>query len=216
MVEIVEPPPHLLVDAYDTFIQTYRDSLSGQPFEFPFKLNKLGFSYNQLVNTFLPSFVAWNKTKTKVFVAMRATDFTLGGIDFQVQLFPDEPANRTLYPVSGAFTFSENAKPSVSELMNTIYNIFRVNNLSAYLTNLSPRFSSSLSSSSSTMFESKGLSGPPCGTPSLRLFNFPSISIGLRRNLQIFQPHSIDTCRTLVLPYSLVRHVHVFFTKYLF
>src|ERR1041384_6876564 len=39
---------------------------------------------------------------------------------------------------------------------------------SAYRQNLCPRLSSSLSSSSSRMFDSNGDSGPPCGVPSLR------------------------------------------------
>src|SRR5690606_19355666 len=46
---------------------------------------------------------------------------------------------------------------------------------SAYRTNLCPLLSNSLSSSSSTMFESRGLNGPPCGVPSVVFDTTPLI-----------------------------------------
>src|SRR5690554_8210184 len=46
---------------------------------------------------------------------------------------------------------------------------------SAYRTNLCPLLSNSLSSSSSTMLDSSGLNGPPCGVPSNVLDTTPLI-----------------------------------------
>ena len=45
---------------------------------------------------------------------------------------------------------------------------------SAYLTNLCPLCSSSLSSSFSMTFPQSGLNGPPCGTPSMLAWKLPS------------------------------------------
>jgi len=50
---------------------------------------------------------------------------------------------------------------------------------SAYLQNLCPLFSSSLSNSSSIMFASNGLNGPPCGVPSALVTETPLIRIPL-------------------------------------
>src|SRR5690625_1469467 len=56
---------------------------------------------------------------------------------------------------------------------------------SAYRTNLFPLASNSLSSSSSTMFESSGLKGPPCGVPSSVLETTPLIMTPACRYLRI-------------------------------
>ena len=52
---------------------------------------------------------------------------------------------------------------------------------SAYLQNLCPLFSSSLSNSSSIIFASNGLNGPPCGVPSSLVIETPLIRTPLLR-----------------------------------